>query len=212
MDDLNRAAVCFWKSTRSPTGREPQGDGDPIVVRGRESWPHGEAGQVDRNDKEPGRRDVKSRPPENPATGEPCAWKSCPHGSGRVVTRSCGCTCYDWSYGQDITQCATTGTLPRRAAGAIRRCEALGTTSPHPFRVAGSPMRESRRLPASRRSGARVDGMANSGELPINVVRTSKPKALTGLNQKVSGQELGFLSSPAVAVEPPANRQSLNHP
>ena len=83
MDGLNRAAVCFWKSTRSPTGREPHGDEDPIVVRGRESWPHGEAGQVDRNDKEPGRRDVKSRPPENPATGEPCAWKSCPHGSGR---------------------------------------------------------------------------------------------------------------------------------
>ena len=75
MDGLNRATVCFWKSTRSPTGREPHGDGDPIVVRGRESWPHGEAGQVDRNDKEPGRRDVKSRPPENPATGKPYAWK-----------------------------------------------------------------------------------------------------------------------------------------
>jgi hypothetical protein len=40
-----------------------------------------------------------------------------------------------------------------------------------------------RRLLAPRRSGTRVDGMANSGELPINVVRTSKPKALTGLNQ-----------------------------
>ena len=146
-----------------------------------------------------------------------CVWragctKTCPSGSGGVVTRSCGCTCSDWSYGQDRTQCATTGTLPRRAAGAIRRCEALGTTYPHPTRVAGTPVRESRRLPASRRSGARVDGRANSGELPINVVRTSKPKALTGLNQKVSGQAPGFPSSPAVAVEPPANRQSLNHP
>ena len=100
------------------------------------------------------------------------------------MTRCCGCTCYDWPYDQDITQCATTGTLPRRAAGAIRRCEALGTTKPHPNRVAGTPVRDSRRLPASRRSGARVDGRANSGELPINVVRTSKPKALTGLNQK----------------------------
>jgi hypothetical protein len=40
-----------------------------------------------------------------------------------------------------------------------------------------------RRLLAPRRSGTRVDGMANSGELPINVVRTSKPKALTGLDQ-----------------------------
>ena len=62
--------------------------------------------------------------------------------------------------------------------------------------VAGAPVRESRRLPASRRSGARVDGRANSSELPINVVRTSKPKALTGLNQKVSGLGLGAPPSP----------------
>ena len=62
--------------------------------------------------------------------------------------------------------------------------------------VAGAPVRESRRLPALRRSGTRVDGMANPGELLINVVRTSKPKALTGLNQKVSGQGLGAPPSP----------------
>jgi hypothetical protein len=30
----------------SPTGREPYGDGVPIVVRGRESRPHGEGEQV----------------------------------------------------------------------------------------------------------------------------------------------------------------------
>jgi len=36
-----------------------------------------------------------------------------------------------------------------------------------------------------------VDGMANSGELLINAVISSKPKALTGLNQKVSGQVQG---------------------
>jgi hypothetical protein len=40
-----------------------------------------------------------------------------------------------------------------------------------------------RRLLAPRRSETRVDGMANSGELPINVVRTDKPKALIGLDQ-----------------------------
>jgi hypothetical protein len=49
-----------------------------------------------------------------------------------------------------------------------------------------------RRLLAPRRSGTRVDGMANSGELPINVVRTSKPKALRGLDQKVRGQVQGI--------------------
>ena len=30
----------------SPTGREPHGDGALVVVRGRESRPHGEGGQV----------------------------------------------------------------------------------------------------------------------------------------------------------------------
>ena len=57
-----------------------------------------------------------------------------------------------------------------------------------------------RRLLAPRRSGARVDGMANPGELPINAVRTDKPKALRGLDQKVSGQVQGYPPSPAVAV------------
>jgi len=39
------------------------------------------------------------------------------YGSAGGATRSYGCTCYDWSYDQDVTQCATTDTLPRRAAG-----------------------------------------------------------------------------------------------
>jgi hypothetical protein len=68
-----------------------------------------------------------------------------------------------------------------------------------------------RRLLTPRRSGARVDGRANPGELLINVVRTSKPKALTGLNQNGTWPGAGALPSPAVAVEPPANRQSLHH-
>src|SRR5271157_5877966 len=55
-----------------------------------------------------------------------------------------------------------------------------------------------RRLPTPRRSGARVDGMANSGELLINVVRSNKPKALTGLNQKVRGQVQRDPPSPVV--------------
>jgi hypothetical protein len=63
-------------------------------------------------------------------------------GSVGAAKRSCGCVCYDWTYNQDLTRCTTTGTLPRRAAGVIRRCEALGTTYPHP-RVVGYPARES---------------------------------------------------------------------
>ena len=71
-------------------------------------------------------------------------------------------------------------------------------TSP---RRGGRTSREGiRRLLAPRRSGAKVDGMANSSELLINVVRSSKPKALTGLNQKVRGQVQRDLPSPVVVV------------
>jgi hypothetical protein len=62
------------------------------------------------------------------------------------------------------------------------------------------------------RSGARVDGMANSSELPINAVILDKPKALTGLDQNGTWTGAGVPLSLAVAVEPPADRQSLNHP
>ena len=71
-------------------------------------------------------------------------------------------------------------TLPRRAVGAIRRVTkvSLGhdnVTSPFPGGRA--PREGTRRLLTPRRSGARVDGMANSSELLINVVRSSKPRA-----------------------------------
>jgi hypothetical protein len=87
-------------------------------------------------------------------------------------------------------------------------------TSP---RRGGRSSREGiRRLPAPRRSGAKVDGMANPGELLINVVRTSKPKALIGLNQKVCGQVQGYPPSPAVAVratgEEAEPKPSVIHP
>ena len=54
--------------------------------------------------------------------------------------------------------------------------------------------------------------MANSSELLINVVRSSKPKALRGLNQKVRGQARGFSHPLPSPLRPPAERQSLNHP
>src|SRR3954470_2647849 len=50
--------VSWIRNSGSPVGREPQGDGAPVRVGGRESRPHGEGGQVDRSVREPGRRDA----------------------------------------------------------------------------------------------------------------------------------------------------------
>jgi hypothetical protein len=67
------------------------------------------------------------------------------------------------------------------------------------------------RLPASRQLGARVDGMVNTHELPINVVRTNKPKMLTGLSQKARGLVWEFSLLPSQTRRPPADRQDLPH-
>jgi hypothetical protein len=55
----------------SPTGREAHGDGAAVVVRGRESRPHGEGRQVDRGRGEDGRRDANAPNHLDPTTGEP---------------------------------------------------------------------------------------------------------------------------------------------
>ena len=50
-----------------------------------------------------------------------------------------------------------------------------------------------RRLPASRRSGASSPGQVNPGEVLIKAVIHNKPKMLSGLNQKkVRGQVQGL--------------------
>ena len=41
-----RSDVRYQENAGSPTGREPYGDRVPIVVRGRESRPHGEGEKV----------------------------------------------------------------------------------------------------------------------------------------------------------------------
>ena len=51
--------------------------------------------------------------------------------------------------------------------------------------------------------------MANSSELPINVVRTSKPKALTGLDQNGTWPGTGAALSPVADDVPPAERHDL---
>src|SRR5437867_10339284 len=56
-----RSDVRHRRNARSPTGREPHGDGDLVVVRDRETRSHGEAGQVVHGDNRIGTRDEKRR-------------------------------------------------------------------------------------------------------------------------------------------------------
>ncbi len=53
--------------------------------------------------------------------------------------------------------------------------------------------------------------MVNKCELPVNVVRTTKPKTLTGLNQKVWGPVWKLSLLPSQPQWPPADRQHLPH-
>ena len=51
--------VTHTRNAGLPTGREPYGNGVPIVVRGRESRPHGEGGQVSTMEARGGMRDAE---------------------------------------------------------------------------------------------------------------------------------------------------------
>jgi hypothetical protein len=58
--------------------------------------------------------------------------------------------------------------------------------------------------------GARNGDMGSVCELPINVVKWSKPKVLSGLDQKVGGMD-SWLNIPATqSSSPPAERQALS--
>src|SRR5215207_11471965 len=72
----SRSDVQRRGNAGSPSGREAVGDGAVVVLRGRESRPHGEGRQVDRDMGEQGTRDADGRPRLSPATGEPCAVKA----------------------------------------------------------------------------------------------------------------------------------------
>jgi hypothetical protein len=67
------------------------------------------------------------------------------------------------------------------------------------------------RLPAPRRSGARVGGMANTCEPLINVVKTVQPKVLTGWGQNGTGSVQGLIGSLPQTSRPSAKRRSLPH-
>jgi hypothetical protein len=71
-------------------------------------------------------------------------------------------------------------------------------------------MREpTRRLPASRRSGASSPGQVNPGEVLIKAVSKNKPKMLSGLNQKGKWSGTGAPNSPVADGAPPAERHDL---
>ena len=57
--------------------------------------------------------------------------------------------------------------------------------------------------------GPAVRGKVNPGEVLIKVVTENKPKMLSGLNQKVSGQVRGLRIIPVADGAPPAERHDL---
>lgn len=56
-----------------------------------------------------------------------------------------------------------------------------------------------------------MGGLANLGEVLINVETSDQRKMLIGLGQQARGQVQGFLASPVADDEPPAQRHSLTH-
>ena len=65
-------------------------------------------------------------------------------------------------------------------------------------------------LIAPIRMGARNDDKGNVCELPINAVKWSKPKVLTGLDQKVRGMDSWLYIPATQSIIPPADRQALS--
>src|SRR5262245_37281545 len=109
----------------------------------------------------------------------------------------------------DLTRCSAIGRLPQRASLATVGSEAWGTTSP---RSKDRPWERepTRRLPASRRSGAIRPGQVNSGEVLIKAVNRNKPKMLIGLDQNGTWPGPGVAMSPVADDAPPAERHDLS--
>jgi hypothetical protein len=78
--------VTHTRNAGSPNGREPHGDGASVVVRGRESRPHGEGRQVDRNERTPGEvrcfRTWSTRTFQTSGYWRAVCAERCQHGSG----------------------------------------------------------------------------------------------------------------------------------
>jgi hypothetical protein len=60
--------------------------------------------------------------------------------------------------------------------------------------------------------GARLGGKVNESELLVNSVKSDKPKALTGLNQKGEWSANPLSTWITGTQRPPENRQNLTHP
>jgi hypothetical protein len=63
---------------------------------------------------------------------------------------------------------------------------------------------------SNTRYGTSLGCMVNTRELLINLVRTDKPKLLTGLGQKASGRDVSLSRRYTRSTNPPGERQNLN--
>src|SRR3954467_10613861 len=109
----------------------------------------------------------------------------------------------------DITRCSAIGRLPWRASLATVGSEARGTTSP---RSSDRPWERepTRRLPASRRSGASSPGQVNPGEVLIKAVIQRQAKDAVRLGPKGTWSGMGAPDSSVADDAPPADRHDLN--
>ena len=98
---------------------------------------------------------------------------------------------------QDSTWRSAASTLPRPVPTAMLGWEALGTMKPLPCQVTTNPRGNVVTTSITVVEALGSDSMANTREPLLTVVTTNKPKMLTGLNQKVRGQEQGSPACPS---------------
>jgi hypothetical protein len=103
------------------------------------------------------------------------------------------------------TGCTFNYRLRRQATVVTQWSEALRTMDPTCRSRETDGISES-----NTRYGASLGCMVNGSELLINLVKTNKPKLLTGLSQKASGMDVMLVSHYTRSVNPPGDRQNLN--
>src|SRR5712692_1083343 len=99
---------------------------------------------------------------------------------------------------------------PTRYGSKVTRCQMPSDTEPTVTRLASEPRGNGVSASIRRRWGW-MDGMVNTCELSINVVKRHKPKMLRGLSQKGNVAGTGVHSSPVMDMQRYRRKESTSH-